>query len=367
MMEGYCGVTKAGESDCLSGEQGNFGFSGSTWSNATARCLARCKACRRCRYISVSMELRDCSWFAACDLLRTYQLVDSFRSMAVGESGSASLSARSSWRSHAENCPPSHEPLMQKLLLGLLQAGLVPSGSIVDAGTADGTEACSFAAVAPTRAVHALDPLALNVRAAKQLAQRAGTANLKPLVGALGDEERRMFVPQHLAQRVGQQVSVPAPDSPTEERFKRVTALRRAGPGVNGSSFPVYRLDALFHGRWTGERFGLGHFDVEGHELALLRGAARTIRRDHPLLTVELTYNAKEHAYAVALLTFLERHGYSAFVMDESVGPIRPQRNVVAVPGGSRIETSWPFMNASHFLTAITASNVHQRWPGVRK
>jgi FkbM family methyltransferase len=217
---------------------------------------------------------------------------------------------------------------MQKLLLGLLQAGAVPPGSVVDAGAADGTEACSFAAVAPTRLVHALDPLVRNVHAIERLA-RAGHANLRPMVAALGDEERSYGVPAHLAHHVGQQarwrgralraacgrlsrglpaermlactqVSIADPTAIAERRFQRVAALREP-PAANATRrdrFEVFRLDGLFDGPWRGERLGLAHLDTEGHELSVLRGAARTLRRDRPLLTLELIHSAGEHEQA---------------------------------------------------------------------
>ena len=69
-------------------------------------------------------------------------------------------------------------------------------------------------------------------------------------------------------------------------------------------------------------------------------------------------------AQAVRLLRFLEQLEYDALVLDESVGPIAAQRNLLAVPRGSPAATAWPLRNATHFLTAVTAANVRDRWPG---
>ena len=35
-------------------------------------CVARCRGCSRCRYVSLSLAAahQDCSWYAACDLRR---------------------------------------------------------------------------------------------------------------------------------------------------------------------------------------------------------------------------------------------------------------------------------------------------------
>jgi FkbM family methyltransferase len=52
--------------------------------------------------------------------------------------------------------------------------------------------------------------------------------------------------------------------------------------------------------------------DIEGHELAALRGAERTIRRDRPMLLVELESRYQDVAVVVSLL---RDWGYRALVM----------------------------------------------------
>ena len=36
------------------------------WRSAITRCLAKCAGCRRCAFVSISVEAKDCSWFASC-------------------------------------------------------------------------------------------------------------------------------------------------------------------------------------------------------------------------------------------------------------------------------------------------------------
>ena len=78
-QDGSCGQTQDGtEGSCAFGMQGAFGLNSSptsglnsphdAWAAAIKHCLERCRRCERCRYISVSLLHRDCSWFAACDL-----------------------------------------------------------------------------------------------------------------------------------------------------------------------------------------------------------------------------------------------------------------------------------------------------------
>ena len=52
---------------------------------------------------------------------------------------------------------PDTEPLLNHLLGGLFVEGLMPPGSIIDAGAADGATACFLASVS-NRTVHAVEP-----------------------------------------------------------------------------------------------------------------------------------------------------------------------------------------------------------------
>ena len=68
---GYCAVTKARDAgDCDAGEKGSWRMSRFRAFNVSG-CLYRCRSeCARCRYITVSLQAHDCSWYASCDLTR---------------------------------------------------------------------------------------------------------------------------------------------------------------------------------------------------------------------------------------------------------------------------------------------------------
>lgn len=116
------------------------------------------------------------------------------------------------------------------------------------------------------------------------------------------------------------------------------TIERSVGHAVGGSgfgslqSFPVLRVDDLFFGgAWMTERLAFAHWDVEGNEAAVVAGAARTLARDRPLLTVEVVLFAQEHhsggwqVDAAGLLrSLLHRHDYATFVVEESCGVRHP-------------------------------------------
>lgn len=79
------------------------------------------------------------------------------------------------------------------------------------------------------------------------------------------------------------------------------------GSGIQCIDVPVKRLDDL---RLDG--VGLIKIDVEGHELAVLRGAAETLRRNRPVILVEAEERHRPNAVAdiTALLTGFGYAGY---------------------------------------------------------
>jgi hypothetical protein len=64
---GACGATENG-GDCATDSQGAWPMAPSRHSLAT--CIAMCRCCERCRYISYSAQNEDCSWFAKCKMGR---------------------------------------------------------------------------------------------------------------------------------------------------------------------------------------------------------------------------------------------------------------------------------------------------------
>jgi FkbM family methyltransferase len=82
------------------------------------------------------------------------------------------------------------------------------------------------------------------------------------------------------------------------------------GGGVQSIDVPVKRLDDLHL-----DDVGLVKIDVEGHELAVLRGAADTLTRNRPAVLVEAVEAAERHhpnavAAITELLTGLGYEGY---------------------------------------------------------
>ncbi len=85
-------------------------------------------------------------------------------------------------------------------------------------------------------------------------------------------------------------------------------ALKDAdGRRVSVIEVPVVRLDDLHL-----DNIGFIKIDVEGHELAVLRGAADTLKRNRPTLLIEA--EERHHPRAVAAITdFLDGLGYTGY------------------------------------------------------
>ncbi len=72
--------------------------------------------------------------------------------------------------------------------------------------------------------------------------------------------------------------------------------------------------------------------DVEGHELFVLRGAAKVIRRDHPWVVFESWPENRDRVFG-----FLEQHGYKVSNLRELTGIESSPQNFIAVPDESSV------------------------------
>ena len=64
---GLCTATADGwQGDCAHGALGTWPLRPGTAVYDRRSCVERCRACARCRFVSVSLENRDCSWYSDC-------------------------------------------------------------------------------------------------------------------------------------------------------------------------------------------------------------------------------------------------------------------------------------------------------------
>lgn len=271
------------------------------------------------------------------------------RPVAAGTESLAKRKPGVAWRAaqgqHAETeeCRINwrHESVFRRLTGALLTEGFVPPGSVVDAGAAQGEEACYYATRAPDRVVHAVEPLSGNVmRIRRAIASQAFPRNIELLHGGLGASHGWADADDQVDRTVG------------GSGF-RVTA---SGSRRSNHSFAVHALDELFGGGgpWHGQTLGFAHLDVEGGEPAALRGARQTIARDQPVLTTEAFPHSGDPAQLVALFETLDTLGYDSWLVDERCGDPVDCRNLINLPRSRRFD----FPAGSALAAAIRAQQL---------
>lgn len=221
----------------------------------------------------------------------------------------------------AARCRVRKEPVFINILLGLL--GGLPDGSVIDSGAHVGTETCLFAQAAPGRIVHAIEPLYTNVNAISTKYRHL--TNLRPIQAGLGSEEM-MVEPISGMKAAGQMYD------PAKLRKKRLRNSSAHSDINRRRWFDVRRVDSLFQDEWRGETLALAHFDVEGAELDVLRGATATILRDAPVVTTELFVHANA-SYTRELMNYVsETLQYDSYLVEEVCGLRMDCRNLLHVP-----------------------------------
>ena len=214
-----------------------------------------------------------------------------------------------------KNCRVApYEPLLRLFIARLFVAGL-PVGSMVDAGAHRGGESCFFSDLAPERTVHAMEPLRDNVVFIRN--NYHDRPRIHPDVGALGSLPGQTELS---AQRSGDDMASGITGG--KRRLKETDRRIR-----------VHTIDSLFGagGAWANETLAFAHFDVEGSELAVLRGSNRTIWQDKPVFTVEVHMH-QDHGYTLELLRHIDYLAYDAFIVDECCGSQKDCRNLICVP-----------------------------------
>lgn len=216
------------------------------------------------------------------------------------------------------------EPLLWRIVVRLLAAGLLPDGDVLDAGANDGRTTARLATLVSPRRVVAVEPIHVNydhIRAAVVAAH----PNVQAVHGGLGATPGNGSYAHRQDRKVGTMIG-------------KLSLYARSSHGT--STYPILTVDELFSTR----RLALAHWDVEGAEADVLDGAARTLRRDRPIFTIEThAAHAKDaHDRALARVRAL---GYESMEVPERCGGWADCRNHVCAPAG----------NASRIVRSLVA------------
>lgn len=207
------------------------------------------------------------------------------------------------------------EPKLWACILHL--STLFKDGIFMDVGANDGSSSLKLTEQFPQRTVFSVEPIESNVRSVYN--KLINSTNVRIIHGGLGQARAFGEYPDVLDTRhagTGTQIGA----------LKNYRWQRRA----NGHKhyFPIYTVDEL-----VGERYRLafGHWDVEGNEADLLKGAKRTIRRDRPIFTVE-TFPRTNSFRHIELMKLTEHFGYNCTEIKEVCGYPKDCRNFVCIP-----------------------------------
>jgi FkbM family methyltransferase len=241
------------------------------------------------------------------------------------------------------------EPRLWRCLMHVLP-WIRPNGSFMDAGANDGASSVLMARL--RHPIIAVEPLKLNLR---RIVELTVGLDVRAVHGGLGEAAGTGSYPERLDSGVGRKPGV----SSQIGLLKNWQARLKLSAGDASAVYPVYTVDMLMRN----QNLSFAHWDVEGGEPALLRGAAATLARDRPLFTVEtfpLT-NSTRHA---ELLREVKTAGYRCMEIDEVCGRPKDCRNLMCAP----VELHVPacvhsrYISGNHDHGRVTS---HERVPAV--
>lgn len=215
----------------------------------------------------------------------------------------------------------------------LLQRILKPGMTFIDAGANVGLYSI-FAArrVGSQGNVLAIEPSGREFESFQKNAELNALANVRLVRKALSDRAAEVELSVAPLSKSGHNtLGAFAYDTPLDHR-ERVQAER---------------LDDLVRSEGLA-RVDVIKMDVEGGEMAALRGAVETLQKFRPVVLVELSDRALKHQGASSgeVLALLQQHGYRIFCFDPATGSptaLQPRsyfdsENVIAVTGDA---TPW--------------------------
>jgi FkbM family methyltransferase len=187
-------------------------------------------------------------------------------------------------------------------------------GVIVDVGAHVGYYAILAALASEGNRVFAFEPLPLLQQRLRHNLELNGARNVECVGVALGETEGTL--PLYYTPRGG---------GMNPSLYRGASSLARGAlrgtEHVSSMRVPIVPLDAFLEARKV-NRVDLVKIDTETTEPQVLRGMARTLARDHPMLICEVL---PEGGTAESLEEILAEHGYRYYLLTED-GPVSKRR-----------------------------------------
>ena len=192
---------------------------------------------------------------------------------------------------------------MERKLLAVITA-LISNGTIfhqgyiMDAGANNGKSTFFLRKMFVNRTVLAVDPLQVNINKIKSTADNS----IQTLRGFLGATHSTMAYSSEAEKKVGNQIG-------------KISMWKHLMTKNLTQKVDVYTVDQLFQNK----KLAFAHWDLENSEYEMLQGAQTTIRRDHPIFTVETHFRhlPENHEKVLKMIHSLE---YTCFTIKESCG-----------------------------------------------
>lgn len=152
-----------------------------------------------------------------------------------------------------------------------LEAALKPDDLAIDVGSNKGSYLWSLSKAVPQGMVYAFEPQPIFSEYLTQACLKASLNNVKVEACGVSDSQGVLTL------------AVPGSDS-TSPAASFEKAVMQRGPHQT-YEVPVLKLDDYFHNE--NRHIGAIKIDVEGHELAVIRGALKLIQKNKPVIVCE--------------------------------------------------------------------------------
>lgn len=193
----------------------------------------------------------------------------------------------------------------QKCEIRALVSALAPTDVAVDVGCNKGSYLYWLSRAVPRGRVVAFEPQPLLAAYLKKICVATGLGNVR--VEASGVSDIRGQLTLH----------IPGESDSPAASFEQVVAKSEKCREVD---VPVVTLDEYFEG--LEGRIGAIKIDVEGHELAVLRGAKGILSRYKPAVVLECEARHLTNATVLDVVHYVENLGYQGWFIQH--GKLRP-------------------------------------------